>query len=138
MKPRNWVVLSTTALILSIGMFSFKSTARGESLKEQHAELIVGHIKLYRNLLGLIQDFRNIAADPATAGVAAVMGVEDHVPQIEDRIKFLERMLPTVDDAIVRRAIQLKLLELYKNHNAPEEKRTRQLQSLMTGQNHWD
>ncbi|MAE67963.1 MAG: hypothetical protein CMJ18_27225 [Phycisphaeraceae bacterium] len=134
MKRRNWILVLSAASAVTLGVvFVRAATARAESLEEQQANLMVSHINLYRNMLGLIQDFRAIAEDASASGVTAVLSVEDHLPRKADQVAFMERMLPNAKDEVIRRAIRIKLAELYKDTDAPAEKGIAQLEALITG-----
>ncbi len=131
MKTRNWFVLTAAAMVLALGMVTVHSTARAQSQERQMAEEMAPQIRLYRDLLGLIKDYADIAADASTAGVTAVLSVEDHLPEVEDQINFLEERADIVRDPVVARAIRMKLIDLYENSNAPRKKRLEQLDRLI-------
>ncbi len=90
----------------------------------------LGQIAVYRELLGLIQQFHAIARDKSVAGVSAVMGAEDHFEEPEQVVAFLERMLNQANDKSIQRAIRIKLTEMYKNMGRQEDAQ-KQLEALI-------
>jgi len=132
MNRHNWIVVSGLVASMVLAVSFGRGVVYGGEEEEQ-VELMHHHIKLYRNLLGLIGDFTAIAENPSASAVAAVMGVEDHVARPADAIEFLDRMLKSSDDPSVRRAIRIKLADLHKNSGGPTKQSLGQLEILITG-----
>lgn len=83
-------------------------------------EVMTMHLEMFGQLIDLIQGMHEIADDPSSSGVMAVMSVDDYV-QGEDRIDFLNDMLNETDDPTVRRSIRIKLMETHKEMGNTEE-----------------
>jgi len=91
-----------------------------------------GQIRMMRDLLGVITDYQKIAESPSSAGVAAVLSVNEHVRNPQTAAAFLEKLLPDVKDATVARAIRIQLADLYKKTDQ-QDKAKEQLEKLILG-----
>ncbi|MEM1107361.1 MAG: hypothetical protein AAGH99_01580 [Planctomycetota bacterium] len=87
----------------------------------EEMEWFMVELELYNELLELVLTYREIASDPGTAGVAAVMAVEEHVEDASESAALFEEMLPQVKNPTVERAIRLKLVEVYGEMDQPEK-----------------
>lgn len=99
------------------------------------AQDAAGHppIALFRDLLGLIKQFDEVATSPSAAGIAAVMGTEDHFKgSPQDRAKYLEDLLPSVKNEAVQRTIHITLADQYKKMGN-REKALDHLKRVITG-----
>jgi len=118
-------LLGIGALIVIIGGASFVGTAGANMAADP-----MGQIGMFRNLIGLIHDMARVAEDPTAAGVAAVYGIEDHLGKGERSIAFLEDVLADTKNPAIKRAVRLKLSDLYK-HTGNTEKAVEQLRLLI-------
>mgnify|MGYP006271329439 FL=1 len=75
-------------------------------------EMFMIELETYQILLEMVNRFTEIAAEPETAAVAAVMGVEEHA-EPERVADFFEDVLADTTNPIVERAIRLKLVDVY-------------------------
>ncbi|MEO0515342.1 MAG: hypothetical protein AAF086_08630 [Planctomycetota bacterium] len=100
--------------------------------EDEELEWFMVEVELYAQLLDLVLTFEDIASDAGTAGVAAVMAVEEHVDEPADAAALYEEMLPQVTNATVERAIRLKLVDVYAEMDQPE-KSVEQLKQLIAG-----
>lgn len=132
-----WLLLPFTAAALSLALVPEAVFAdrdeRGyhdrddewtEEMEEEWGEgefgEFAGEVELYRELLGLVIDFSEIASDPVRSAVAAVMSIEEHVEADPAAlIQFLEKQLAEVKDPAVQRAIHMKLAEFYAWEDEP-------------------
>ena len=89
-------------------------------------------LRMMRDLLGLISDYQKIAESPSSAGVAAVLSVNEHIRNPQSAAEFLEKLLPDVKDATVARAIRIQLADLYKKTDQ-QDKAKAQLEKLILG-----
>ncbi|MBB6431112.1 hypothetical protein [Algisphaera agarilytica] len=94
-------------------------------------EWYVVELEMYGQLLQLVLTYDEIASDPGTAGVAAVMAVEEHVEEASEAAALFEEVLPQVTNPRVERAIRLKLVDVYGDMDQPE-KSLEQLKLLIT------
>lgn len=94
-------------------------------------EWYVVELEMYGQLLELVLTYDEIASDPGTAGVAAVMAVEEHVEEASEAAALFEEVLPDVTNPKVERAIRLKLVDVYGDMDQPQ-KSLEQLKLLMT------
>lgn len=129
LKRQKWIV-PTLAVVLILGWTLVRIPAHAQAGPEVQA--MGEQIQLYRNLLGLILDFRKIAEDEAAAGVAAVLSVEDQTADRNAAIEFLTRMLPHAKSEVVRRAIRIQLVDHYKE-TRQREKALAQIEMLIKG-----
>ena len=117
---------NATALIALIAVLALAITAgiqpvfaQSDEHEEQREhfdnerEEVFEHLEMFQRLLGLIQQYASIAESETTAGVAAVMSVEEHAGGRKRAIKALEGMLPNVTNDTIKRAIHLKLVDHY-------------------------
>ncbi|MEM9882799.1 MAG: hypothetical protein AAF800_07770 [Planctomycetota bacterium] len=77
-------------------------------------------LELYVQVLEVVRTYGEIADDPSLTGVAAVLAIEEYAEEASDALEVYEQLLPQVTDATVRRAIQLKLLESYRDVDQPQ------------------
>ena len=87
-------------------------------------------IRVYQSMLELMDQIADIAADPSKAGVMAVMSAEDRFESPRALAEFLEEMADQTEDHTVRRAIAIKLNEIYGDHDQIEPARE-QLRKLI-------
>lgn len=130
-KGHPWLAVVIASAVITSAFLWPRSPAYGQNASIEHA-FMNEQIKLFRNLIGLIGDMREVADDPSYAGVMAVMSVEDRVHEHEHAIRFLETMLPHTEDEVVRRAIRIQLADHYKEIERPNES-LEQLAILITG-----
>ena len=100
--------------------------------EEEELEWFMIEVELYSELLELVLTYEEIASDAGTAGVAAVMAVEEHVQEASEAATLFEEMLPQVTNPTVERAIRLKLVDVYGEMDQPE-KSIEQLKLLIKG-----
>lgn len=117
---RNSLIATTAIALLSVGVLVGQAAPTGPDK----------HIALFRHILSLVNDFTATAEKPSAAAVAAIMGLEDHIPDPAKRIAYLEQRLPRVSDPVVQRAIRFTLADLYKK-TGNSEKALEQLNSLI-------
>jgi len=115
--------VAVIAVVLSLGYFvganaGFEEEREGWELKRGMA-----HLEMFSSLLGLIQDYTKIAENEDATGVAAVLGLDDHVEGTEQHIDVLEEYLEHAENEVVRRAIHLQLSEKYGELGQHEEAR---------------
>ncbi len=127
MKNHTWI--AATLVVAALLMAGDVSRSRAFDGADQQA--VMEQLKLFDSLINLITRYRDLSADPATAGVAAVFAVEDHMPDARERITYFQKMLEKVKNATVERAIRLKLVDLYKG-TGEHDKALAQLEKLMT------
>ncbi len=130
-KGHPWLAVVIVSAVITSAFLWSRSPAYAQNAAFEHA-FMNEQIKMFRNLIGLIGDMREVADDPSYAGVMAVMSVEDRVHEHEHAIRFLETMLPNTDDEVVRRAIRIQLADHYKEIERPNES-LEQLAILITG-----
>lgn len=94
-------------------------------------EWYLTELEMYGQLLELVLTYDEIASDPGTAGVAAVMAVEEHVEEASEAAALFEEVLPSVTNPKVKRAIRLKLVDVYGDMDQPK-KSLEQLKLLIT------
>ena len=100
-------------------------------LAMQRMGAVVEYMGLYREVLGLVADFDEIASSRSASAMAALLGLEEHFGKDKAKtIAFLEKLLPKVDDRAVQRAIRVKLADLYKD-TGQAEKGIKQLERLI-------
>lgn len=76
-------------------------------------EYFVLELETYGRLLDLVHSFAEVAESPGRSGVAAVMAVEEHAGEPEEIVDFFESILDDVENEVVKRAIRLKLVDMY-------------------------
>ncbi len=82
----------------------------GEAYEE--FEMMVAEVEMYSSLLDLIEQYAAIAADKDKAAIAAVLSVDEHLEPDAAR-KFLGEMLSANTSQSVKRAIHMKMFDLY-------------------------
>ena len=126
-RGRKFIALFVIAAALFIGFMVTRA----------HAEEGPGFdskLGAMHNLIVVIEDFARVSSNASTSGVAAVLAANDQFKNNEDAIAFYEKVLPQADDATVKRAIRIKLIELYKK-SGDREKANANLEKLITGRN---
>ena len=90
-------------------------------------------VELFKDYISLIDEFADVAKDQSSSGVAAVVYAEDvlKAKKPQDAIDWFNQILPEVKDPVVKRAVRLRLAELYRTTNQPD-KALEQLRVLMT------
>lgn len=101
----------------------FHTVANGKNIT-------VEQISLFKDVLGLIQQYAEIAGDPTASAVSAVMSVEDHISNSSQAISFLENNLATSNNSKIKSAIRMKLLDLYSK-SGQSDKAQSMLQQLI-------
>lgn len=91
------------------------------------------HIKLFREILTFVNEFEATAENPSAVGIAAVLGVKEHMDSPTAHISYLETTLPKVSDVVVKRAIRIQLADLYKKAGQ-RDKAMEQLDALVLNQ----
>ncbi|HAI13920.1 MAG TPA: hypothetical protein DCM28_19610 [Phycisphaerales bacterium] len=76
-------------------------------------EITNDQLALFQSIFDLINQYTAVVDNPTACSVAAIMSIDDHVSTPEESIKLLESTLQSATNDKVRRAIRLKLLELY-------------------------
>ena len=104
-----------------------------EQIEREHMEMegFLMELESYERLLGVITQFRDISKDADAAGVAAVMGAEDHTDGPEELIEVLEKWEEDAGSKAVRRAIYIKLADAY-GHTGDHDKALKYLEKLAT------
>lgn len=69
---------------------------------------------LFQSIFDLINQYTAIVDNPTACSVAVIMSIEDNTSSPQDAIKILENALQSTTSDKVRRAIRMKLMELYK------------------------
>lgn len=94
-----------------------------EDWEEEGEELewFMVEVELYGQLLDLVLTFEDIVAEESTAAIAAVMAVEEHIEDPAERAAFFEEMLNESKHSTVKRAIRLKLVDVYAELQQPEK-----------------
>lgn len=90
----------------------------------------MGEMEIYSTLLELIEQYTVIATDGEKAAIAAVLAVDEHLEPDQAR-KFLGEMLAASPKASVKRAIHMKMLDLYDEQDTESVKQ--HLRALITG-----
>jgi hypothetical protein len=90
-------------------------------------------LRVVHGYLGLVNQFNDLAQDPAASGIAAVLGANEILkPRGADAvIEYFTKLLPEVKNEAVQRAIRIQLVEAYKNSNQ-HDKALNELQTLIT------
>jgi len=115
MTTHRWLALATLAAAVGLAVYVSRPALAQDG---------AGHppIALFRDLLGLIKQFDEVASSSSAAGIAAVMGTEDHFKgKPEERAKYLEGLLPKVEDKAVQRTIRITLADTYKKMGKSEK-----------------
>lgn len=88
-----------------------------------------------RGYMELVRGYSDLSRDPSAAGVAAVITANDLLkPRGADAaIEYFDKLLPTVKDPAITRAIRLQLVDLYRSSNRADEA-LKQLESLITAE----
>lgn len=112
------------------------AAANDPDLKEARAELAQHQlanvqIETFTGLIELINEYKEVADDPTSAGIAALFSIEDHAGSVDKAISGLEDILPDVKDPALRRAIRLKLVEFY-GQKGENQKALAQIKLLIT------
>ena len=123
----HWMTLVLVAGGLVLGVMI--AHARAEDRVPPAFEGKIGEM---RSLVCLFEDLGRVAGNASTAGVAAVFAANEQFKNNEDAIAFYEKVLPQTNDLTVRRAIRIKLIDLYKKAGE-HEKATANLETLITG-----
>ena len=99
----------------------------GREMQMQHFELMRGYIEL-------VERFTRMARDPAAAGVAAVVAVDDMMKKRgpDAAIDYFNKVLPDVKNEAVQRAIRIQLVHLYQQ-SGQSDKAVEQLDALIKG-----
>jgi hypothetical protein len=86
-----------------------------------------------RNYLEMVDRYNQVSRDPTASGVAAVMSTVDILrPRgAQAAIDYFTKILPSVKNDAVSRAIRLQLVELYKV-SKQDDKALDLLEKLMT------
>ncbi|MEM7624007.1 MAG: hypothetical protein AAF333_00100 [Planctomycetota bacterium] len=100
---------------------------------EEEMEWFLMEVEMYSELLDVVAQVHEIAADPDVSGVAAVLAVEEHTDGPAAAAGFLEGLLPEARSDTVRRAIRLQLVDFYTESDQPE-KSQEQLRLLIAGE----
>ncbi|QQE12255.1 hypothetical protein JD969_01915 [Planctomycetota bacterium] len=87
------------------------------------------HLRVASQLMDLVDQYADIADDSDRAAVAAILGADHYFKNNEDYIAFLEKNLSSSDNNTIRRAIQMKLAELY-GKSSDEATRAKSLDML--------
>jgi hypothetical protein len=93
-----------------------------------------GPVEILRGYLELVEQYSRLTRDPVTTGVAAVIQAADILrPRGTDAaIDYFNKLLPSVKNETIQRAIHIQLAELYKNAGQ-QDKALSELQGLITG-----
>jgi hypothetical protein len=80
-----------------------------------------GTVEQMRSYVELVERYTSMSRDPAAAGVAAVVSASDVLRQRgpQEAIDYFNRILPSVRNEAVSRAIRIQLVDLYKSSNQP-------------------
>lgn len=97
-----------------------------------HHELFITQIDGFRTMLKLIDDVSAICKDGEKAAILAVMTAEEVFETPRELAEFLEGMVDESQSEAVRRAIRVKLAEIYGDHGHTDRAR-QQLKRLITG-----
>ena len=76
-------------------------------------EVTNDQLAMFQSIFDLINQYTAVVDNPTACSVAAIMSIDDHVSSPEEAVKLLESTLQSTTSDKVRRAIRLKLLELY-------------------------
>jgi hypothetical protein len=97
-------------------------------------EMQMQHFELMRGYIDLVERFTRMARDPAAAGVAAVVAVDDMMKKRgpDAAIEYFNKVLPDVKNESVQRAIRIQLVHLYQQ-SGQSDKAVEQLDALIKG-----
>lgn len=123
---KRWIAVGVLAAVL-LGA-AFVRPTRAEFADEGPR----GQLGLIRELLGVLDQFHKIAADPSATAIAGVMGVNDNLKDPKASIEFLLKVRPKVKDPAARRAITFQLADQYKK-TGESEKALAELEKLIIG-----
>ncbi|MEO1236035.1 MAG: hypothetical protein AAFX76_04530 [Planctomycetota bacterium] len=99
----------------------------------EEMEFFLVEVEQYILLLEIVEKYHDIVADPAAAGVAAVLKVEEFTEDAEEAVALLEDVLQNAGDPAVVRAIRLTLVDRYGDLDQPAKARE-QLRLLIIGE----
>ncbi|MFG0248997.1 MAG: hypothetical protein ACF8OB_08935 [Phycisphaeraceae bacterium JB051] len=87
-------------------------------------------LALFQNIFSLIKEYTAVVDNPTACSVAAIMGIDDNTSSKEEAIRMLEDTLEATRRDEVRRAIRMKLMELY-NKTGQASKTQQMLRQLI-------
>ncbi|HZZ42547.1 MAG TPA: hypothetical protein VFE58_06395 [Tepidisphaeraceae bacterium] len=96
-------------------------------------EAAAPQVRAMMGYLQLVNQYKQLTADPTAAGVAAVVTAGDVLRHRgpDAAIAFFEKVLPDVTDSSIRNAIHLQLADFYRA-SGKEDKALEHLTALMT------
>lgn len=109
-----------------------------EEFHEEHLERELAGFELYfaeleavTRILDVVQQMTEIAKDPDSSAIAAVLAVNDFEEERE-QADFLQSVLDQATSETVKRAIRLRLIDVYK-HTDQIDKAAEQARLLIVG-----
>lgn len=94
-------------------------------------EMFFAELEAVTRVMDVVQQMTEIAKDPDAAAIAAVIAVNDYHDE-EEQAEFLESVLAEAGSETVKRAIRMRLIDVYK-HSDRFDQAAEQARLLITG-----
>ncbi len=113
---RKATILTTALAAVTVTSVAFA----GNAFKQQ-AEAEMEMIKMFHVIMDLVQTSAEVADSETASGVAAVFAIEDYLGNGEEAIEFFEERVDETESDAIRRAVRIKLSELYEQNGRSDD-----------------